>query len=174
MMKKKKIMTIGIFVALIIAIGWFVFQHNRYNGSTFESRELILNESNKGAFIVSESPIDNYIISEIANQRGQYGYAVFEPMGKGNYKLQTKVWRQKDSVITGFIGMNGNNYEIFMYNKPNLDYVEVSYTDNTLNKKYAIKKLKLIDGRFAITKAPDLKSYSRSVVFYDVNGNKYE
>lgn len=174
MMKNKKLTISIAVVVFLIAIGGFIFQDNRYNGSTIESRELILNKSDNGVTIVSETPVNNYIVCEITNQRGQYGYAVFEPKDKKNYKFQTKVWREKGSVITDFIRMDEKEYEIFMCNQSDLDYAVVSYIDNTSNTGFATEKLDLIEGRFAIIEAPNLKSYTRSVVFYDVNGNKYE
>lgn len=173
-MKNKKALVFGTMITILsIVIVSLIIQHNQYNGRTLLSREKVLNKRENGLKILSETSIDNYIVSQIVSLRGRYGYALFQLKGRGNYSFQSSMLSEESSIITDFLWIGGKGYEIFMCNQPELDYVEVSYTDSR-DLKVTTKILDLIEGRIAITEAPNLKSYERDVVFYDINGNKYK
>lgn len=174
-MKNKKILSISSIIILISVCAVVMFsQQNSFSGRTTDSRQLILNKSETGVHIASEVMIQEYIVSEITNVKGEYGYALFEPQRKDRFKLQTKVWRQKGEIVSGLIRIEDKAYELFMCNEDNLSYAEVSYRDNQTELEKPIVRLDLLEGRYAYIEAPNLKDYTRAVSFYDVSGNKHD
>lgn len=170
--KNRYIKSILIIVAMSIVI-MFSLEYSLYNGKSLESRQRILGRNNKQLLILSEAVLDNYIISEIIDENEYYGYALFKPAGRGGYDFASSMLNHNGSMGVDFIWTDENRYEIFMCNKPNLLYGEVVYKDMDTSAKIT-KKFDLINETMAVIEAPDLKSYSRQVVFYDIADNKYE
>lgn len=157
----------------IIVIGLFSIQYAQYNGATLTSREKFLNKEQIGVNILSESLIDNYIISEIKNSHNQYGYALFKPKGHKRYTFVSSMLTDKDCIATHLIWIGEIKYELFMCDKPQLNYVEIAYT-NSDTLQTTTQQLPLLNNTIAIVEAPNLKSYYREVCFFDVTGNKYK
>jgi len=162
-------------VALIIILGIVFFelylQQNKLDGSTIVSRELILNQSQNGIHIVSEIKIDDYIVSGIIGSNNNDGLVVFASQANGKYKFQTKVLREKGSTIIEHTFINSVGYDLFWRNQVDLDYAEIIYTvqGNALEPI----KLDAKDNKILYCEAPS-NDYSVEVVYYDIQGNRYE
>lgn len=163
---------LGIFVGLIFIIIMFIIQtHNNKFQNTFEERNNFIKKSETGAVIISETIIDNYIVSEIV-AGNKYGYAVFAPYGNDKYSWQSMLLTEEE-IYSETILINSNTYEILMCEKSNLDYVETVYS-NTDNGETISSTITELDGKtFAVQKAPDLKSYTYYVTWYDTSGKQY-
>lgn len=144
------------------------------DGSTLESREELLQERSKGKLwlISVEQKIDNYIISGIYSGYDESGLAVFEPKGNGKYKLQTRVFRDNDRIITTSSYIGGQWYDIVWFNGAKTDYAEVTYTLDGVKQEPIIHNSKGME--FFIHPAPTNDEYGIDVVYYDSEGNKYE
>ena len=172
-MKKTYVMiTMAIFMTAMIGIGVF-FCLNRPDGATPQSREEICAAFPKGKDwkIAIEQAYNDYIISGIYSRDGMSGIAVFEPVGNGKYKLQSRTWREQDEiVITGFI-IDQKWHDIVWFNGAKTDYAEITYTYDGEKQEPIIHNAKGME--IFIDPAPS-KDYSMDVVYYDDAGNKYE
>lgn len=144
------------------------------DGSTLESREELLQERSKGKLwlISVEQKIDNYIISGIYSGYDESGLAVFEPKGNGKYKLQTRVFRDNDRIITTSSYIGGQWYDIVWFNGAKTDYAEITYTLDGVKQEPIIHNSKGME--IFIHPAPTNDEYGINVVYYDSEGNKYE
>lgn len=126
---KKPIFTFAVILAFIVGFGAIQY-FNRPDGSTLESREELLQERSKGKLwlISVEQKTDNYIISGIYSGYDESGLAVFEPKGIGKYKLQTRVFRDNDRIITTSSYIGGQWYDIVWFNGAKTEYAEITYT----------------------------------------------
>ena len=163
-------------IALIIVIdlGSLIYINRPIYGNTPENRVKILNQNKKGISVISETKTDDFILCEIKDQNNNYGFAVFVPSEKGNYEFQTKILRGEDQISTLLVNVNNDLFEISICNKPNLDYAEINYYNTSDLSLISSEKIKVIDGKYAYTKVPDIKEYNREIVFFDIDGNKYE
>jgi len=174
-MKYKKYIypiTVG-FVFIVLLLAFFSTQSNP-DGSTTESRELILNKLSKingNAHISCEIKIDDYIVSGYISSNNKHGLAIFEPEGNGKYRFQTNYLREKDELVYGNIIINQKFYDLFWANKVDIDYVEITYIVS--NGSEETLKLDATDNKIIYKEAPS-KDYSVEYVFVDANGNRYE
>lgn len=171
MRMKKYIFAVATILILSIAFVSFFFQQSKLDGSTVESRELRLNQSDNGIHIASEIKIDEHIISGIIAANNKYGLAIFGPEDNNKYKLQTRLLRDNGEIIIGHTVVNETGYDLFWYNQLNLDYAEIEYT--VQGKKLEPIKLDARENRILYYKAPS-NDYSVEVTFYDTQGNSYE
>ena len=157
-------------VMCIGAISYYI----QPDGSTFESLEELLQERSKGKLwlISVEQKIDNYIISGIYSGYDESGLAVFEPKGNGKYKLQTRVFRDNDRIITTSSYIGGQWYDIVWFNGAKTDYAEITYTLDGVKQEPIIHNSKGME--IFIHPAPTNDEYGIDVVYYDSEGNKYE
>jgi len=173
-MKNKKII-IGSII-LLYFIGNINYSINQLYGNTVEARQKILSKSSNNTIILSETIMENCIISEITDQEASYGYAKFEANMYGNYDLKTKITRKQESepIVTNIIQIKDKFYEILMCNKPGLDYAEVIYIDKTTGKELESIRIEMNNRTVAFVEAPNYSSYTIYVAFYDNKGNKFE
>ena len=171
-MKRKKYIfaVVAILILSVVFISFF-FQQSKLNGSTLESRELRLNQSDNGIHIASEIKIDEQIISGIVGANNKYGLAIFEPEDNNKYKLRTKFLRDNGEIITGHTVINRLGYDLFWYNQADLDYAKITYT--VQGKKLEPIELDARENKILYYKAPS-NDYSIEVAFYDTQGNRYE
>ena len=157
-------------VMCIGAISYYI----QPDGSTFESREELLQERSKGKLwlISVEQKIDNYIISGIYSGYDESGLAVFEPKGNGKYKLQTRVFRDNDRIITTSSYIGGQWYDIVWFNGAKTDYAEITYTLDGVKQEPIIHNSKEME--IFIHPAPTNDEYGIDVAYYDSEGNRYE
>lgn len=158
---------------LILSVAFisFFFQQCKLDGSTLESRELQLNQSDNGIHIASEIKIDEHIVSGIIDANNKYGLAIFEPEDNDKYKLQTRSLRDNSEIIIEHTIVNETDYDLFWYNQADLDYAKVTYT--VQGKKLEPIKLDVRENKILYHKAPS-NDYSVDVSFYDSKGNQYE
>ena len=170
---RKYIIVFAIILAVMVFIGAFHY-FDRPDGSTLESREELLQERSKGKLwlISVEQKIDNYIISGIYSGYDESGLAVFEPKGNGKYKLQTRVFRDNDRIITTSSYIAGQWYDIVWFNGAKTDYAEVTYTLDGVKQDPIIHNSKGME--IFIHPTPTNNEYGINVVYYDSEGNKYE
>lgn len=171
-MKVKKYIfaTAGVLILSIVLISFF-WQQSKLDGSTLESRELRLNQSDNGIHIASEIKIDEHIISGIIDANNKYGLAIFEPEDNNKYKLQTRFLRDNGEITIGHTIVNGTGYDLFWHNHVDLDYAEITYT--VQGKKLEPIELDARENKILYYKAPG-NDYSVEVAFYDTQGNRYE
>lgn len=173
MKNKKYIIPIAIgFVFIILSI--FFSTQSKPDGSSIESRELILNKLSKingNTHISYEIQIDEYIVSGYISSNNKLGLAIFEPQGNGKYKFQTYYLRDKDELIHRNVIINQKFYDLFWANKADLDYAEITYI--TSNKSEETFKLDATDNKIIYKEAPS-NDYAVEYVFVDTNGNHYE
>jgi hypothetical protein len=167
---KKYVFVTAIILILSVVFISFFYQQSKLDGSTLESRELRLNQSDDGIHIASEIKIDEYIISGIISTNSQYGLAVFEPENN-KYKLKTRSLEDNSEIVTEHTIINGTDYDLFWYNQADLDYAEITYA--VQGKKLEPIKLDAGENKILYYRAPG-DDYSVEVIFYDTQGNQYE
>ena len=163
---------ICVVIMVVMCIGSISY-YIQPDGSTLESREELLQErSKRKLWLISvEQKTDNYIISGIYSGYDESGLAVFEPKGNGKYKLQTRVFRDNDRIITTSSYIGGQWYDIVWFNGAKTDYAEITYIYDGKKQEPIIHNAKGME--IFINPAP-AKDYSINVVYYDDAGNKYE
>lgn len=164
---------ICVVIMVVMCIGSISY-YIQPDGSTLESREELLQERSKGKLwlISVEQKIDNYIISGIYSGYDESGLAFFEPKGNGKYKLQTRVFRDNDRIITTSSYIGGQWYDIVWFNGAKTDYAEITYTLDGVKQEPIIHNSKGME--IFIHPAPTNDEYGIDVVYYDSEGNKYE
>ncbi len=168
---KKYVFVTAIILILSVVFISFFYQQSKLDGSTLESRELRLNQSDDGIHIASEIKIDEYIISGIIDANNQYGLAIFEPGDNDKYKLQTRSLEDNSEIVTEHTIINGTDYDLFWYNQADLDYAEITYA--VQGKKLEPIKLDAGENKILYYRAPG-DDYSVEVIFYDIQGNQYK
>lgn len=174
-MKNKKyrnLIAVG-FVFIILLIVFFFTQSNP-DGSSIESRELMLSKLSKindNAHISYEIIIDDYIVSGYITSNNKHGLAIFEPQGNGKYNFQSDYLIEKDALIYCNVIINQKSYDLFWANKADLDYAEITYILS--NKSVENLKLDATGNKIIYKEAPS-NDYAIQYVFVDTNGNRYE
>jgi hypothetical protein len=173
-MKNKKAIILA--MLLFVFIAGSIYSINKQHGNTVEARQIILSKRDNHVIILREIIIENSIISEMIDQESGYGYAQFEKNKKENYILKTKMvrTRQDEPILTDTIVINDEVYEILMCNTSGLEYAEVIYTDDTTGKKGDPIRVEMHNQTVALIKAPEYSSYTRSAVFYNYKGDRFE
>jgi len=171
-MKSKRYIFTVVFIIILSAmfVGFYI-QHSKLDGSTFESRELILNKSINGSHIYSEIKIDDYIISGIIANNNKYGLAVFNPKANRKYDFQSSALGVNGKTIVEHILVGNLQYDLFWRNQADLDYAEIIYTEQGKNPKTI--RLDAKDNKILYCEAPS-NDYSIKAIYYDIHGEKYE
>ena len=172
--KKKKILYLVIGILFIVMIGRPILEYClRPDGSTMESREKILKDIPKGTNweISTERLLDGYLITGIVSDNGKSGIAVFEPRGKGEYKLQTFYHREMDDVIITGTMIDDAWYDLVWFNGAQTERAEVTYT---VTNEASQSTVYLLDNDTIICSLAPFKDYTLHVTYYDIEGNKYE
>ncbi len=172
---KKTSAIIG-YICVIIMVAMCIGSISYYiqpDGSTLESREKICAEFPKGKDwkISVEQNFDDYIISGIYSRDGMSGVAIFEPIGKGKYKLQSREWRKQDEIVISGATFNGVWHDIIWFNGAKTDYAEITYTYDGKKQEPIIHNSK---GMEIFIHPQPSNDYTLDVVYYDNEGNKYE
>lgn len=160
-----------VFIALLLI---FFSMQRKLDGSTVESREMILNNLSNidsNTHISCEIKIDDYIISGYISSNNKRGLAIFEPQGNKKYRFQTNYSREKDELVYGNAIIGEKFYDLFWANKADLDYAEITYIFS--NKSEETLKIDATDNKIIYHEAPS-NDYTVEYVFVDVNGNRYE
>lgn len=162
---------------IVVSVGLLIITLNnqdKLNGSTIESRELMLKEIStlgEATAINQEIVIEDYIVSGYVADRNQHGLAIFVPNEGGKYRLQTHVSRQKNDLIYISATINQKLYNLFWANKDELDYAEITYTVGGKNGE--TMRLDASDNKILYREAPS-NSFTIEYCFVDKNGNRYE
>lgn len=173
MKNKKIIITVAVGFIFIIMLIIF-FSPSSLDGSSIESREMILNKQSKingNAHISYEITVNDYIVSGFICSNNKHGLAIFEPQGNGRYQFQTKYLRDEDELIHGNLVINQKVYDLFWANKENLDYAEVTYIVSS--KSEETLKLDATENKIIYNEAPS-GDYAVEYGFIDMNGKRYE
>lgn len=169
-MKKKTMIFITLFFVLIVGI---IYSTNKpYTGGVLEQQKILSKRGNH-VIILSQKIIGNNVISEIIDQKAAYGYANFKVDEKGRSHLKDKNI-STELIVIDRIKVNDTFYEVLMCYKSGLDYAEVTYTDDSTNKKDNPLRVEMNNKTVAIFEVPEHSSYISKVVFYNYNGNKFE
>ncbi len=177
---KNKNLIISLMILGIIALlvfGALLYQnHKKYDGSTLESRELLLDKTfNKSGerqwSIATETKINDYIVSGAYSTDNKSSLAVFKPVGNNKYKLITSTKRNNDEIILSSIMINNHFYDLIWFNGAQTEYAEIMYTINGKSQepvRYNTSEMNII-----YTENHE-KDYTIHAAFYDKSGNKYE
>ena len=173
-MKGKMELYLAIALLVVVIMGVRFFQSRKEeNGSTLESRKILLEKVEDDTRIVEETRIKDYIISGFIGQNNTYGIAVFQPKGEKGYKLQSTYTKDQGEILTEHLLIGESYYDIFWFEQADLGYAEVTYTDNAKGETMEPIRLdaKAYDILYYETPVDDC---AVKVVFYDINGNMYE
>ena len=173
-MKGKMSLYLAVGILFVVILGVRFFQNRQsHNGSDLESRKVLVNEVEEGMRIVEETRIQNYIISGITGANGKYGLAIFQPQGDDGYKLQSTYTKEQGEIMIGNVLIGDTDYNLFWFDQSDLDYAEITYTDNAKGETLEPIQLDATTGDILYHEAPG-NDYTVKVVYYDVNGNMYE
>lgn len=168
--KKIIIFITAILAVLLITKVNVLFSEN--SGNTVAEREVILNEKISGTSIVSEVEYQDFIICQI-QRSNQIGYAVFENKG-AKYKYNEHHLSNEDILFGTAFMINGQGYHVLICNKPNLDMVEIVFSDPDSGEVIESRSKKLNGKMMCIIEEPEASSYSVDWKFYDTAGNVFE
>lgn len=172
---KKTSAIIG-YICVIIMVAMCIGSISYYiqpDGSTLESREEICAEFPRGKDwkISVEQNFDDYIISGIYSRDCMSGVAIFEPIGNGKYRLQSREWRKQDEIVISGATFNGVWHDIIWFNGAKTDHAEITYTYDGKKQEPIIHNSK---GMEIFIHPQPSNDYTFDVVYYDSEGNKYE
>ncbi len=175
----KKMWIIGLTV-LITAIG-ILAAVSTPDGSTRENREKLIQDIPHGDNwkIAVEQTFEDHIIAGIYSSGNRYGIAVFEPVGKENYRLQTYHSRDLDRTFIHSFYLNEEWYDFVWLYRPSLDYAEITYTlagveQDTL--RHEAENMEIFIHPSPIPEFSGGVPYEHTlhVIYYDNDGNPIE
>lgn len=176
---KKKLWIIGLAV-IIIVIGILVAV-SVPNGSTRESREKLIQDIPHGDNwkIAVEQTFEDHILAGIYSSGGRYGIAVFEPVGKENYRLKTYHSREHDRILINSVYLNEEWYDLVWFYRPDLDYAEITYTLGSAEQepiRHEAETMEIFLHPSPIADFSNGMPYEHTihVVYYDNDGNPIE
>lgn len=144
--------------------------------ATTEGREARIAEKYEGAAIISEKEVEGYIIS--AYEKGEkHGYAVFAPVEKGKFDLQTfsGSLREKSRLVYGTLDIEEKSYEIFVCGEEKIEYLDVTIQDTYAGELLQQEQIPLEDSCIAVLERdPVVWAWQTEVTGYDAEGNAYE
>ncbi len=168
------IIVVGL-IALILVIIFTNGNKNTLTGSTQESREQILNSQSDSAkwLIARELELDKYMVCG-TTYGNQSGIALFTKTNETNYKYQSHMWNDSDTVLltTAYVSETDTNYNVSWFNGAVTEYAEFIYTakDGTVEKF----KKDTCGMDIVYCESPFEKEYSLKVIYYDLEGNSYQ
>lgn len=163
---------IGILTLIAVVLGSSILIFNlKNNGNTTSTREDLLNSVESGIRIIAELPVKNYIVCQI--QKGtQIGCARFEK-DKWGYKYKYHLLSWDDIVFDSFIAEQ-EGYHVLICNKPNLERVEVVFSDYVSKTLIEKRSIELNGNMICVTETPNANSYSINFTFFDASGNEFK
>ena len=169
--KKKILLSLSI-LTMIALLAIFCINQKRFDGSTVQSRELIINKEYQDLHIIFELIVEDYIICEVVGDNNEYGLVTFKPKHNGNYDLSHRSINCNDSMSGYDFLINDKWYDFYFWNREDLDYAEITRIVD--GETLPSEKLELHNGHIAYSLQPDMKSTGSSVTaFYDIYGNRY-
>lgn len=167
---KKWMIIVAVAVIAAVAIG-FKMNIDKYDGSTFESRQLLMEDAREGFSITSETVVDEYIVANI-HSGNEWGYAVFAPEGNEKYSLRTTLIRDiSANIIIGQLYTGDKDYDIVICNEPDLDYAVLTYLAETGEQRVETIPAEC---EKPIMSENNYKNYTLNAVFHDKSGNIIE
>ena len=170
-MKRKKLLIFSAVILVLCVLCLNAADNAKYGGKTLESRQNQLCRNGRDIHISQEMTLDGYIVSAINEGSRTHGLAVFEPLENGKYRLQSSTQRNNNMVVIADAYINGQWYNLFWADKPNLDYAQIEYSHN--GKTLEALTLDASGNKILYCKTP-YANYTLNAVFYDTDGNVYE
>lgn len=169
---KNHIKLIALFCVLFMAIlSIFLFEELRVGAGTLNQREKLINQIKPGAKILSETKIENFIISGFELSNNDYGLAVFA-QDKNSYKFQSCIYSKSEEYVNLPLNIGNKSYLIIWSNNPNISQVSVNFIDeNGIELNYI--ELTLSQYEIAVYNTP-YNNFSFEVIFYDNLGKIIE
>ncbi len=178
-MKKSTIVIINVLCTLVVCIGAFLVTDYfaKRDGRTKESRELIVREELGADFVICEEKINGiiYVAFEFPNRR--IGVTGFEQKGD-KYKTSGLHSKYSNADVPNVIDeiIDGRRCDIIFFNKPDLDYVELTYEviDYEGEEIEVTKYIEYEKEKQILRAERPQVSEPASITFYDKSGRKYE
>lgn len=176
-MKKATIAIISVVCTLAVCVGvFFVTDYfSKRDGRTRESRELIVREELGADFVICEEKINGIIYVAYEFPNGRIGVTGFEPEGD-KYKTSGLHSKYSNADVPNVHDVIWENADIIFFNKPDLDYVELTYKVIDYNAK-EIEVTERIEyekeKQILYAKRPQYEE-PIAMTFFDKNGKKYE
>lgn len=166
---RRKIYLLGVILAVIL---FGVVSCTEADCSTIRHREQYLNqlEHLNNVRIISETMIDNYVISGYISSNENYGIAIFEPVYKEKYKFQGNINGGENEILFSTVIINNVFYDLFWTNKLDIDTAQITYYIDSEIETY---KLDAGNEKILYLQAP-AKDYDVYVTFIDKNGHFYQ
>lgn len=173
MSKGKQIALRILVICVIISVAAYILYESKYDGSTPESRQTLLNEAIDGSLdqisIVNEAELEDYLITAFTLPDERIGLAVFEPTGKKEYKFQTGHW-QFGNKLDMVQRIHGKEYQITWCKSEAVETAEMKCTE-TDGKNSEIRKLDVSGNQIAVYEIP-YSNYKIEIAYYDSKGNQ--
>lgn len=176
-MKKSTIAIISVICTLAVCVGaFFVTDYfSKRDGRTRESRELILREDDDADFVIEEYKTEDAIYTAFECLNGRIGVAKFN-LEKNKYRWGSTRYADADLPNVIYEIVEEKYSDIIFFNKPNLDYVELTYKVIN-NKAKEVEVTERIyyekENQIIYAERPQVSEPS-AITFYDKNGKKYE
>lgn len=179
-MKNNK--SLKIIISLIAVIAVIISSVCVYNYAskpvceTLNDREKMLQirDGYEDFKIYSETELGEYIVASVYSPTSE-GIAIFRPKNKGRHELQgVRYDFGKGHLIPEHLpNTKTGNYQLFLFNKPNLAYAEFTYIpDDGEPIKY---KQPAETGKIVCFKLPDdWKGFTYKITFTDKDGKEYK
>ena len=174
-MKKSTVAIISVICTIAICVGvFFVTDYfSKRDGRTRESRELILQEEYDADFVIEEYKTEDAIYTAFECLNGRMGVAKFN-LEKNKYRWGST--RYADNDVPNVQKVLWEYADIIFFNKPDLDYVELTYKVIDYNAK-EIEVTERIEyekeKQILYAKRPQYEE-PIAMTFFDKNGKKYE
>ncbi len=167
-----KRINVYIIIVIVAILGGAILNFSlRNNGNTTLKRADLLNSVESGISIISEIPVEDFIICHI--QKGtRIGCARFVK-DKWGYVYKYHLLTQDDIVFDSFIEEK-KGYHVLICNKPNLERVEIIFSNADSEVIIEKRSIELNGNMMCVTEAPNAKSYSINFTFFDTRGNEFK
>ena len=170
---RKKRLIVAATIAILCAAAVFYRVWSAPDGSTRESREVLLQNVPKGIswHIVTEQTQGEYLLCGMTGSDGRVGIAVFAPEGEG-YRLISREWRMEpdDIVISGYM-IEQTWYTIVWFHGAQTEKAELTYQEENGTK--SVFTFETGNMEIVVSPAP-VKNYTLHVAYFDEEGNRYE
>ena len=176
-MKKSTVAIISVICTIAICVGVFLVTDyfSKRDGRTQESRELIVREELGADFVICEEKINGIIYVAFEFPNGRIGVTGFEPEGD-KYKTSGLHSQYSNADVPNVHDVIWEYADIIFFNKPDLDYVELTYKVIDYNAK-EIEVTERIEyekeKQILYAKRPQYEE-PIAMTFFDKNGKKYE
>lgn len=172
-MVSKKVQIALIIIAFTVFAAAVYYSISITECKDLHDRQRRLNRIKDDVVIIDEITVDSYIISAVEYDGGKEGLAVFAPLKNGNHKFQSGHWKSDEDIIIDYLFVPNNKHDIIASLKRNdlvRAEIELKYDGKTDEKKINIQPGNMI----VCVGHPETSGVTVNVVFYDINGNRYE